>query len=150
MLRSTVRSNKPYARAPTRDPHRESDAEARAAAVHTFLAVGSVLASTAKSLRWCHMMAIRTSCIARAIRLTERALGAKYVGREKQPRAWVLRALVEGVVVPVVRVEWDHLRRLKETPTPVRVVILQRHALDETLLLRALSTPPRAPTPRTL
>lgn len=136
--RSTVHKVQPYARARARVPYEESAAAENAQVAFAFLALGRVLMSHAKSLRWRHMMAIRTSCIARAIRLCERALGGKYVDRKKEPRAWVLRADVAGVVVAAIRIEWDHLRRLKEAPSPVRVAVLQTGVVDERRLLRML------------
>jgi hypothetical protein len=129
------RSREPYAHARARDLYEES---AAAEAAFAYLAMGRTLLSQAKSVQWRRMMAIRTATIARAIRLCERALGCKYVGRQKEPRAWLLRGDVAGVVVPVIRIEWDHLRRLNEAPNPVRVAVLQRGLVDELRLQRML------------
>lgn len=137
---STRGPKQPYAHAPARDPYSEFVADDGTPRMDfAFLGAARVLKSTAKRLRWRHMTAIRTSCISRAVRLSERALGDKYVDREKRTRAWILRADVDGAAVPAVRVEWDHLRRLKEAPSPVRVVILRHGLMDEQAFLRVLT-----------
>ena len=107
------------------------------------LTFGRSLRRALNKQSWRHLMAVRCAALARALRLSERALGPSFGGRLKTPEGWVLHLRVGEELHAALLVSAPPLRHFNEAPGPVEVMCLRHEGVDLKRLRRLLAQPTR-------